>query len=37
MIWVSVVVLFLVIGYFLDREIYFYKGVRLGPRVQVAG
>ena len=37
MIWVSVILLFLVIGYFLDGEIYFYEGLRLGPRVQAGG
>jgi SAM-dependent methyltransferase len=34
MIWILVVVVLFAIGYVLDREIYFYEGVRLGPRVQ---
>ncbi|MFT3894658.1 MAG: methyltransferase domain-containing protein [Anaerolineales bacterium] len=34
MYWVLGILLFVVIGYFVDREIYFYEGVRLGPRVQ---
>jgi ubiquinone/menaquinone biosynthesis C-methylase UbiE len=33
-LWLGIFVLLIVIGYFLDREIYFYEGVRLGPRVQ---
>ena len=32
--WVVGIIIFVVIGYILDREIYFYEGVRLGPRVQ---
>lgn len=28
------IVILIVIGYFLDREIYFYEGTHLGPRVQ---
>ena len=28
------IVLLIVIGYWLDREVYFYEGARLGPRVQ---
>ena len=32
--WVIGIVLLAVIGYWLDREIYFYEGVHLGPRVQ---
>lgn len=32
--WMIVVLLLVVIGYILDREIYFYEGVHLGPRVQ---
>ncbi|MEP7134546.1 MAG: class I SAM-dependent methyltransferase [Chloroflexota bacterium] len=32
--WVAGIIIFVVIGYILDREIYFYEGVRLGPRVQ---
>src|SRR5512138_2400107 len=33
-IWLGVFVVLVVIGFILDREIYFYEGVRLGPRVQ---
>jgi len=33
-IGIVVLVIFIIIGYWLDREIYFYEGVRLGPRVQ---
>lgn len=32
--WVVGIIIFVVIGYILDREIYFYEGARLGPRVQ---
>jgi ubiquinone/menaquinone biosynthesis C-methylase UbiE len=32
--WIAGILIFVVIGYILDREIYFYEGVRLGPRVQ---
>jgi len=32
--WVIGIAIFVVIGYVLDREIYFYEGARLGPRVQ---
>jgi len=32
--WVIAVAVLIIIGYLLDREIYFYEGVRLGPRVQ---
>ena len=34
MIWIVVIVVFVLIGILLDREIYFYEGVRLGPGVQ---
>lgn len=34
MYWVIVVILLLILGYVLDREIYFYEGVHLGPRFQ---
>jgi ubiquinone/menaquinone biosynthesis C-methylase UbiE len=34
MYWVFGILIFVVIGYLVDREIYFYEGVRLGPRVQ---
>ena len=33
-IWLGIFVLLVVVGYVLDREIYFYEGARLGPRVQ---
>jgi len=32
--WLVILIVLIVIGYVLDREIYFYEGVRLGPRVQ---
>ena len=32
--WIIVVILLLVIGFLLDREIYFYEGAHLGPRLQ---
>src|SRR5512147_650161 len=32
--WIITVLALVIIGYILDREIYFYEGVRLGPRVQ---
>lgn len=32
--WFILVVLIVVVGYLLDREIYFYEGAHLGPRVQ---
>lgn len=32
--WIITVVVIVVIGFILDREIYFYEGVHLGPRVQ---
>jgi len=32
--WVIVILILVVIGYLLDREIYLYEGVHLGPRVQ---
>lgn len=34
MSWIIVVAALVAIGYILDREIYFYEGVHLGPRVQ---
>src|SRR5919106_4256684 len=34
MIWIVTIVALVVIGFILDREIYFYEGVHLGPRVQ---
>ena len=33
-IWLGVLILLIAIGSLLDREIYFYEGVHLGPRVQ---
>lgn len=32
--WIIAVVVIVVVGYLLDREIYFYEGAHLGPRVQ---
>lgn len=32
--WVIAVVILIVIGFILDREIYFYEGAHLGPRLQ---
>jgi len=32
--WVIAVIVLLVIGFILDREIYFYEGAHLGPRLQ---
>jgi ubiquinone/menaquinone biosynthesis C-methylase UbiE len=32
--WLAVLVILIVIGVILDREIYFYEGAHLGPRVQ---
>jgi len=32
--WIIMIVVLVVIGFILDREIYFYEGVHLGPRVQ---
>jgi SAM-dependent methyltransferase len=34
MYWIIAIVLIVIIGFFLDREIYFYEGVHLGPRFQ---
>ncbi len=34
MLWVILTLFIIVVGYLLDREIYFYEGVHLGPRVQ---
>lgn len=34
MIWLIVVAALVVIGFILDREIYFYEGVHFGPRLQ---
>lgn len=32
--WIVGIAVFVIVGYLLDREIYFYEGVHLGPRVQ---
>ena len=32
--WIIAILLLVVIGYLLDREIYFYEGTHLGPRLQ---
>lgn len=32
--WIIVIAILVIIGYLLDREVYFYEGVHLGPRVQ---
>jgi ubiquinone/menaquinone biosynthesis C-methylase UbiE len=32
--WIIGIVVLVIVGYLLDREIYFYEGVHLGPRVQ---
>jgi len=32
--WILVVAILIIIGYILDREIYFYEGAHLGPRAQ---
>ena len=32
--WIIGIAILFVVGYVLDREVYFYEGVRLGPRVQ---
>ena len=32
--WIIVIAVLVVVGYILDREVYFYEGVHLGPRVQ---
>ncbi|HLO15002.1 MAG TPA: class I SAM-dependent methyltransferase [Anaerolineales bacterium] len=34
MSWIIVVVILVVIGFILDREVYFYEAVHLGPRMQ---
>ncbi len=34
MMWIVGIAIVIIIGYVLDREIYFYEGARLGPRVQ---
>ena len=32
--WIIAVIVLIAVGYFLDREVYFYEGARLGPRIQ---
>ena len=32
--WIIAVIVLFLVGYFLDREVYFYEGARLGPRIQ---
>jgi len=34
MLWIIVVAILVIIGFILDREIYFYEGGRFGPRLQ---
>jgi len=34
MTWILIIVVLVIIGFLLDREIYFYEGVHFGPRVQ---
>jgi ubiquinone/menaquinone biosynthesis C-methylase UbiE len=34
MTWIAAVVILVILGYVLEREIYFYEGVHLGPRLQ---
>ncbi len=34
MYWAIGILVLIVIGYILDREVYFYEGARLGPRIQ---
>lgn len=34
MSWIIAIVVLVVLGFILDREIYFYEGTRLGPRLQ---
>src|SRR3972149_1928200 len=33
-VWLAVFAILVLVGFILDREIYFYEGVHLGPRVQ---
>jgi hypothetical protein len=33
-VWLAVFATLILIGFILDREIYFYEGVHLGPRIQ---
>ncbi len=32
--WIIAVIVLIAVGYFIDREVYFYEGARLGPRIQ---
>jgi ubiquinone/menaquinone biosynthesis C-methylase UbiE len=32
--WIFAVITLVLVGYILDREVYFYEGARLGPRIQ---
>jgi len=32
--WIILVIVLVIVGFILDREVYFYEGVHLGPRVQ---
>jgi ubiquinone/menaquinone biosynthesis C-methylase UbiE len=34
MIWILTIAILVVVGFVLDREVYFYEGTHLGPRVQ---
>src|SRR5688500_54698 len=34
MIWILIIAILVVVGFLLDREVYFYEGTHLGPRVQ---
>jgi ubiquinone/menaquinone biosynthesis C-methylase UbiE len=34
MIWILIIAILVVVGFILDREVYFYEGTHLGPRVQ---
>ncbi|HQX17700.1 MAG TPA: hypothetical protein PLA27_14860, partial [Anaerolineales bacterium] len=35
--WIIGIAMGLIVGYLLDREIYFYEGARLGPRARRRG
>jgi len=32
--WIITIAVLIVVGFILDREVYFYEGTHLGPRVQ---
>ena len=34
MIWILIIAILVVVGFLLDREVYFYEGTHLGPRLQ---